>query len=744
MSTVSLYPHIKETKKGKDLSIHDVLEEIRSGKWQDKIENLRSLVKSDASESDISKAKSKLPYFTASGQFTTRNDAGLVRHSGKLAIDFDKLEKYTSMDEAIEVLQNDKYSEYVFKSCTERGICVIVDIKPETHLESFLFLEKYYKEIYGLEIDKGCKDISRPRFISYDSELFHNENYEQVRPIKEYNDASYTIDSDDEKYEWVKNVHEKKQQFIEGNRHNYLVILAFFLNKCGVSQSYTLNRFMSEFLGNGKDEKEIERIVRDCYKGVDAFGTYTINKRITELPPEFAASTKAIYAHAFGMNSAGRMWDENEVNVLCNKHLLGKDIVRNILKNVFESNKDEFDIENKSDIYKVELFIKKRYSIRKNEVTTRTEIKYAKGATLHPITVDTIARDLMHANIKFALDKLKSLLRSNFVELYNPFKEYFEGLTEYSAEEEIDYIQNFSSFIKTDNQQFWEVQFKKALVRSIACALDYKENRIIMTLVQQSQETGKTSFIRFLCPDKLKDYYTETHMEAGKTDSDLQLSENFIWNIEELAALHSNEVNKLKATISKSVVKQRRSYGEFHETNPRRVSFWASTNKPEFLTDDTNTRWLCFNILGIDHDYNNTKTGVKKVNIDNVWAQAYTLYKQGFDYTLTKEEAQQRDALNKDYELSSVEKDLILSNFSISEKDNGYFMTPTDILIKLQQVTDNKLKLNIFAINRAMRQLDFVAGFKKINGKTVRGFFAKEITTMPGVAPVKYDEDLPF
>ena len=62
-------------------------------------------------------------------------------------------------------------------------------------------------------------------------------------------------------------------------------------------------------------------------------------------------------------------------------------------------------------------------------------------------------------------------------------------------------------------------------------------------------------------------------------------------------------MNKLKAIISIAVVKERRPYAKNEIEAPRRCNFWGSTNKEEFLTDDTNTRWLCFTIHDIDWEY---------------------------------------------------------------------------------------------------------------------------------------------
>ncbi len=744
MSKVSIYPHIKETKKSETVELSEIFEHIRSPFWAEPITELRNMVALGMPELEISTTKNSLPYFTGSGVFTNRNEAGLVEHSGRIIIDFDKLEDIPA---AKALLQSDQYTEYLFLSCTGRGFAVVVKIDPKQHLDSFLYLEKYYLTTYGLQIDKACKDISRPRYISYDPDLVHNPGSIPVQLTTASNKAnpitapvhgsnfssSISIDSDQEKYEWCLNVHNQKESYVVGNRHNYLVVFAYFLNKCGVNYNYCLTQILANFVNPEKTPEEITKIVKYAYdKGVDDYGKFKINKAIQDMPPEYVKSTTQAYAEAHAINREGREVTETDINYAIKKYDLPTDVVRNIFKKVFENNQDEFGIDHKPDIVKVEHFIKKRWLIMKNEVTHRTEGKLldSKDSKLGIVNVDEIARELAHANFKFPLDKLKSLLRSEFIPKFNPFKKYFEELPK--NDDGIDHINLLSSHIKTDNDEFWQIQFKKALVRNIACSVDLRVNRIIMTLVGETQETGKSSFIEFLCPPALKDYYTESALDNSK-DSDIALCENFIQNLEELAALNAIEINRLKATISKISVKQRGAYKEFAEVNPRRVNFWASTNKVDFLTDDQNTRWLCFNVKSIDFDYNNITTGIRKVDINKVWSQAYQLYKEGFDYKLSTEELQHRDNINKEYESSSFEKELILRYFKPATDPYGQFMTNSQIMIELSESLNNKHKINIYAVSRAMKQLGFVSQKKKIQGKSVRGYKLEIISVMDAI-----------
>lgn len=736
MPKVSIYPHIREVENGAEVELVDVFHHIKNGFWEQEVNILRKMVLDGKPEKEIETYKNGLPYFTGSGTFSKRNLAGLIEHSGKLVVDFDKVEETMTMEKARGLLLNDQYTEYLFLSCTGRGFAAIVNINPKAHLDSFFFLEKYYKTRYGLKMDKSCKDIPRPRYISYDPDLFHNPNAVPVvhkdqekifAPVGISFDDSISIDTDEGKYQWCKAVHEKKEAYVTGNRHNYITIFSFFLNKAGVTHSYALNTILSEFANNEKTPDELTKIVNYAYqRGLDEFGTFRINKSYQDMPPEYVKSTKDIYKQAHSINRAGREWEESDIKSFSKQYDLSPDIVRNIFKSVFKKNQDEFGIDHKPDIYKVENFIKKKWEIVKNEVTRRIEGREIGKDELSLINVDQINRELMHHKFKFPLDKLKSLLRSDFVPIYNPFKKYFHSLPEWDGQ---DHIDDLANHVQTTNQEFWRTQFKKALVRNIACSVDLRVNRIIMTLVCSEEENGKSSFIRFLCPPALKDYYSESNLDNSK-DSEIQLSENFIQNIEELAALNAIDINRFKSIISKSSIKQRRAYGEFSEVIPRRVNFWASTNKEDFLTDDQNTRWLCFTVKSINFDYNNTVTGVRMIDINKVWAQAWHLYNNDFNYHLTTAEILARQENNRSFESSSFEKELIMSKLKPAVEPFGEFMANSDIMIFLSELVDNKHKINIYSISRAMAQLGFQKGVKKFGGKPCRGWWVQQISLL--------------
>lgn len=442
---------------------------------------------------------------------------------------------------------------------------------------------------------------------------------------------------------------------------------------------------------------------------------------------------KEIYAFAHMTNRSGRKWNKTDIKHLCEQFLISTEKVEKVFKKVFEENKDEFGINDKPEIYKVEVWLKKHWDFAENEITQVAEFKEKDAKKYELLNVDTIFRKMQHAGFKFSMDKLKSLLRSDFMYRYNPFIDYFEGLEQWDGE--TDYINQLAKHVQVEDQAFFEAQFKKCLVRCIGCSLYGFENRIVFVFVGEKQSTGKSTFLRFLNPFGHK-YYTEAPIHNNK-DSTLALAENFIYNLEELASLSNIDVNRLKSVISTATIKERKAYAVNAVEQPRRSNFFGSTNKTEFLTDTENTRWLCFDLRSIDWDYKKT------VDIHKVWSQAYALYKDpDFNDQLTEEEAFYRDSKNKDYEINDYEKELIKRYFRVCQKHEGEFMSNADILDVLQVEGGKKLESRY--IGKNMTQLGFKRDVKKMNGHTVRGYYVLKKISAYKTAETKSEQKKMF
>lgn len=405
--------------------------------------------------------------------------------------------------------------------------------------------------------------------------------------------------------------------------------------------------------------------------------------------------------------------------------------VNDLIKKRNLKTKDEEDATTLIDIQ--EKAIATNFDIRFNEISLQWEIlEYETNA---PATDWDILRKLKKANIRINETDLKIILKSNFIDKINPIKDYFEMLPDWDSE--TDHIKKLTNYVQvneTDRSRF-ETQFKKALIRSIACSLEVDFNKHCVVIVGDglaNQNTGKTSFIRWLTPPSLKKYYLED-LPGDSKDSLRGLAENFIINLDELESLYRTEKNRLKSVFSKDYIKVRVQYDRNWSTIKRRANFWASTNETEFLTDLTgNVRWIVFKLAPIQKpiDWNYSKD--PDTDINKIWAQAYHLFKNGEAYKLTNEEIIENERANEQFLSLPPEYDLLTTYYSpANSKEYDGFYTTTDFLKALIDKGGRNIKMTAINLGRTLRKLGYTqgSGFSTAtptkSPSPVKGYFIK-------------------
>jgi hypothetical protein len=116
-----------------------------------------------------------------------------------------------------------------------------------------------------------------------------------------------------------------------------------------------------------------------------------------------------------------------------------------------------------------------------------------------------------------------------------------------------------------------------------------------------------------------------------------------------------------------------------------------------------------------------------KLDIDNVWAQAYALYKSGEKYELTSEEIHENELVNKNFQINSLEMDIIqdLLYPGTSEDHDGFIYPMRFIELILQDSKDMANRINSITLGKAFRMLGFLRG-QKYEGKIPRyGYYVK-------------------
>ena len=334
--------------------------------------------------------------------------------------------------------------------------------------------------------------------------------------------------------------------------------------------------------------------------------------------------------------------------------------------------------------HKVKERLGELYDLRFDSIKLEIEIADKGKHNFRILNDSNLYVEIRESDFNISKSDLREILKSDFVVQINPINQYFDNLSQYKTGEDPDYIEELANYVNAENQEEFNKHFKKHLVRTVRCGLvDEYFNKQAFILVQKGQNTGKTTFCRFLCPSALKDYFAEDIT----TDKDglILLAKNFIINLDELSTLHKSELNALKSYFSKSTINVRLPYDAKNSNIARKCSFIGSTNLAEFLTDETGSvRWLCFQIKSIDWNYQS------KVNIDNVWRQAYHLYKTDFKHELSVEEIKENELRNAQFQVVSVEEELISKYLEIPNDSNNHrkeFLQSTEITSYLQQMS---------------------------------------------------------
>jgi hypothetical protein len=170
---VSFYPD-SVTTAGQQFALPEVLAGIRDGRWAAEVLAVRAV---SGNKVAYAAAKRKLPGFTTSGTFSTREDGKLLAHSGLLCLDIDAKDANAGLDLVAvrQAVEADSYTYAVAASTGGVGFFVLVPIPADDHKGSFRALAAYYLSAYGVAVDRSCSNVSRLRFVSYDPALHLNE-----------------------------------------------------------------------------------------------------------------------------------------------------------------------------------------------------------------------------------------------------------------------------------------------------------------------------------------------------------------------------------------------------------------------------------------------------------------------------------------------------------------------------------------------------------------------------------------
>ena len=704
---VSVFKNFNQIVENIDLLT--ILENIRSGKYLAIVLPLRELISLDKIV-EYNEKKKSLPAFTPSGLFENgRKLEFLKEYSGCLVLDLDKL-TYDQLYEAKEKIIKIPYTYSCFISPSGQGLKILVKVisRPVFHKQVFEQVKDYYEQQLGLPVDPSGKDVTRLCFVSWDKDLYLNDTSavfktqvimmeDEIEKVVRQIEAK-SIDITAEYDDWLKLGFSLVDAIGEEGRPYFHRISRFYpgydIKKCNAQFDECLYS-----TGSGVTAKTFFYIAQD--HGIDIAPPQPRQPQplttslIIETPPP-----------APPPRGRGEEPSAKRVGMLHGDEAPAEEQAKVRLPKWVET----------------EHFLSDAFEFRNNIVAHVIEYSEKPALDFRDINENSLHRFLQTSGVKFSLTQLKSLLQSDFIKEFDPFLYYFESLPSWDGE--IDHITDLASYVRANDQASFNHHLEKMLVRCVACALnEFYYNKQAFIIVGHTQNTGKSTFIRFLCPPSLNRYLYE-NITTDK-DAMMCLSENFLINLDELAIFDKKEINYLKSLLSKDRVKIRRPFATRATSDARRASFFGSTNNNVFLNDETGSvRWLCFEIESIDFQY------IEEINIDLVWAQAYYLYKNGFKYDLTPGEIQENEQRNEQFQHLSLEYEMIQKTFVPGTAANNYnFLTASDILNDIIERYSIRSHLSPEKVGKALSKLGFQKVSQRKEGQPypIYGYYVQKI-----------------
>ncbi len=364
----------------------------------------------------------------------------------------------------------------------------------------------------------------------------------------------------------------------------------------------------------------------------------------------------------------------------------------------------------------IQNFLMDRMLLRHNVVTKRTEFRQPDGGLWQPLSdrvVNSLWSELSATKVVRAQD-IYRVLESDFVPEFNPFQFYLEHLPPWNGE---DYILAMSVSVSVrgeeEEQMLFAQYLKKWLVGMVAGWMDATVvNNVILVLIGE-QGSYKTTWFNYLLPPELRQYfYTKTNANRMGRDDLLTLAQYGLVCCEELDTMRPSELNQLKAAVTMPSIDERAAYAHYHEHRPHIASFCGTGNNMQFLSDPTgNRRWLPFEV--------ETITSPREVPFDyeGIYAQAYALYRQGFQFWFSRADIEQLAEHNRQFETPRLEAELVQQYFRKPVGgEPGEFMP---VSLALQIVGANiTQKLSTVSLGRAFVE----QGFERRTFRNVRGY----------------------
>ena len=248
----------------------------------------------------------------------------------------------------------------------------------------------------------------------------------------------------------------------------------------------------------------------------------------------------------------------------------------------------------------------------------------------------------------FSPSKLKNALLTITAERsFHPIKEYLEGLPAWDGKKRLETL--LIDYLGAEDSSYVRAVTRKTLVAAVARVYEPGIKFDTVLVISGPQGVGKSMFFAKLGGIWFSDSLTISDMR-DKTGAE-KLQGFWIMEIGEMNGIKKVEVETVKSFASRQDDKFRVAYGTVVESHPRQCIICGTSNSKHFLRDVTgNRRFWPVQVTG---ECEKHPWHMEKALLEQIWAEALTLYNAGEELILKGAEAEiavekQQEALEND------------------------------------------------------------------------------------------------
>ena len=293
---------------------------------------------------------------------------------------------------------------------------------------------------------------------------------------------------------------------------------------------------------------------------------------------------------------------------------------------------------------------------------------------INKYAINTIAIEVQEAGIFVRDHFVERLIKSKYAQPYHPIRSYIN-----KVRGTWDGKDRICDFLRRINPSDYCLKMGRIWLRAMVAQMaGYDEkhaNSVMLTLVSTTQGLHKSTFLRSLLPNELRDYYTDDFSLNQKGNAQRKIVEFAIINDDELDKENPKKMPLMKTMMQTMKPSFIGAYKKNFNRLPRSASFTGTSNQRELLTDHSGSRR--FLILEPDGMIN-----VEGIEHDAIYAQLLYELEHGEPYFFSKDDEKEMQEHNLPYYIKTDLEKTITSYFRIPDNDEKGEKLTADIILK--------------------------------------------------------------